>query len=79
MRVAGHRFRGCWFFFEPGNSVICCSLHNSKTMGLRYGNFNHRDGNIRPLFFVVRSEIAVVHLVDVVARKDEEMFRGVPF
>ena len=76
MRIAGNRLRMRRFFFEADDAAVGIDLDDAELA--RRGMYADRqgaDGQIGAAFDVALDQFGVVHLVDVVAGENDDVFR----
>ncbi len=57
------------------NRAVRVAVHDAEALGLLQRDVENRDGSRRVLFLVLVEHLVVVHLVDVVAREDQDVLR----
>ena len=62
------------FFDKGGNAVFCIDIQNSKLVGFIHRNWNATNGKIGSSFDMEANHFAVVHFVDMVCCKNDDIF-----
>ena len=73
-KVALRMFR---FLLKLYNVTLFVCIHNTETACFLHGNLNNRDGGIGVHFFMISKHFCVIHLIDMVAGKDQDIFRRI--
>ena len=65
-------------FLKFHNAVFRIRVHDAEAVCFRHGHLQNGDGGIRPFFHVVAQHGGIIHFIDMVAGKDQHIFRGIP-
>jgi hypothetical protein len=77
VRVAGNAGRVFRLFDEGGDHVVLVDRHDAEAGGLPSRHDQHAHGHVRARIDVLAQHQLVIHLVDVIARQDHHIARGV--
>ena len=69
-KIALRVFRFLFKFYDV-SGFIC--IHDAETACFLHGNFDNGDGGVRLHLLVISKHLCVVHLIDVVSRKDQDI------
>ena len=75
--LAGHRRRILGLFEEVDDPVGLVDVHHAEARRLLARDFEAADGDVRAALDVLGEHLLVVHLVDVVARQNDDVARRV--
>ena len=62
-------------FFKFTDLIPFVHVHDTEASGLLHGDLQYGDGHVGACLFVIGKHLGVVHLVDVVAGEDQNIFR----
>ena len=62
------------FFLEFLDAMLLIGIDDTKAMGIFPGDVHHRNGQIGLLLFVKGQHFRIIHLIDVIAGKDQDVF-----
>ncbi len=71
--VAGDRLGGGRFFFKPDDAMVGVGLHDAKFFGFVDVDLERGDRQVGVVGFMKIDHLAVVHLIDVIASKDDDV------
>ena len=60
------------FFLKFVDHAVFIGIHDTEAAGFPHGHFDHGDGSIRLVFFMVVQHLGIIHLIDVVSGKRSE-------
>ena len=61
-------------FDKSGDAVACIDIENTKLVGFMNGHGNTANGKVRASFDMEANHLAVVHFVDMVCCKNDNIF-----
>ena len=77
IRIAGHGCRILGLLYEFGNEVVLIDLHHTQSISLRFRNRNTGYGYGRSHADVVHDQRRIIHLVNMIACQNQNIFRVV--